>query len=213
MIASEPPSSSNRRRITYSLRSNASWSSRRVCSGDDELPDERCGRGCRAPGELGVDRHVAPADDRLALVLDDRREQLLELVPALGVVGEEAHRDAVAPGRGQLLRDDGAEERVGDLHQDAGTVARARIGAGGAAMLEVGERFERPPHGLVQRLRVESRDERDAARVVLAPSATLRVHQDRPQAVAVERRPDHAPVGERHRRRAVPRLHQALVVA
>ena len=34
----------------------------------------------------------------------------------------------------------------------------------------------------------------------------------RAQAVAVERRADHASVGERDRRRAVPRLHQALVV-
>ena len=34
-------------------------------------------------------------------------------------------------------------------------------------MLEVLERLERPPHGLVQRRRVEPRDERDAARVVL----------------------------------------------
>ena len=34
-------------------------------------------------------------------------------------------------------------------------------------MLEVLERFERPLHGLVQRRRVEPRDERDAAGVVL----------------------------------------------
>ncbi len=139
MIASAPPSSSNRRRITYSLRSNASWSSSGIRGGDDELPDERRGRRRGAARELRVDRDVAPADDALALVLDDRREQLLELVPALGLVREEAHRDAVAARRGQLLRDDGAEERVGDLHQDAGAVAGARIGARGAAMLEVGE--------------------------------------------------------------------------
>ena len=49
------------------------------------------------------------------------------------------------------------------------------------------------------------RGEHDPAVVRLQPAAGA-------QAVAVERRADHAAVGERHRRRAVPRLHEAGVV-
>ena len=136
---------------------------RRRAAGRAARTPPRCGR--RTPGRPGrraSRRRVWP------FVLDDRREQLLELVPALGRRGgRSTSRRRSGPAAGSSSRDDGAEERVGDLQQDPGTVARARIGARGAAMLEVRERLERPPHGLVQRLRVESRDERDAAGVVL----------------------------------------------
>ena len=120
-------------------------------------------------GSTGTSRQQTAA---LALVLDDRLEQLLELVPALGLRGgRSTSQRRSGPAAGSSSDDDAAEERVGDLQQDPGTVARARVGPRGAAMLEVGERLERPPHGLVQGLRVESRDERDATRIVLVLGA------------------------------------------
>ncbi len=98
-----------------------------------------------------VERHVAPADDALALGLDGVGEEALELGGARGVLArEEAHRDAVLPGRREVVADDGAEEPVGKLEQDPRAVARPRVGAGRAAVLEVLERRERaqrPPRG------------------------------------------------------------------
>jgi len=61
------------------------------------LADDRRGGagGLAAAGE--VDGHLAPADDALALGGRRALEQRLELVAAVGLVGEEAHRDPVAP--------------------------------------------------------------------------------------------------------------------
>ena len=43
----------------------------------------------------------------------------------------------------QVEVDDLAQERVGDLEQDAGAVAGVDLGAGGAAVVEVAQRGER----------------------------------------------------------------------
>ena len=59
------------------------------------------------------------------------------------------------------------EEFMRDLQENSGAVARLGVRARGAAVLEVREGGQRPPDGLVARLRVEPRDERDPAGVVL----------------------------------------------
>ena len=102
----------------------------------------------------------------LALVGDRPLDELLELGAAAVVVGEEEDADAVAAGLGEPF-DLGGEEQMRDLQEDSGTVAGLGVGARGAAVLEVRERAERPPHRLVRRHAVEPRDERDAAGVVL----------------------------------------------
>jgi hypothetical protein len=92
--------------------------------------------------------------------VDGRLEQLLQLPPAPVVRGEEDAADPVGPG---LV----PEEPVGELEEDPGAVAGLRVGAGGAAVLEVREGAQRAADRLVRGAGVEAGDEGDAARVVL----------------------------------------------
>ena len=59
------------------------------------------------------------------------------------------------------------EERVRDLHQDAGAVAGARIGADRAAMLEIAEDRERVLDDLVRLAALDVGDEADAAGILV----------------------------------------------
>lgn len=114
-----------------------------------------------------VDRYVAPPDDSLALGLDGRYEEALELDGAAGLAGEKANTDAVGARRGQRLYDLGAEERIGDAEQQARPVATVRVSALGTAVLEIRQRRQRAHDRFVTRDAVEAGDEGDAARVVL----------------------------------------------
>ena len=135
--------------------------------GDEELADERGRRGRRRPGLALVDGDVAPRHYPLPLGLDGLVQKLLELCRATGVAREEAHGDAVRPERRQLRADLGAEKRVRQLQRHARAVARARVGALGAAVLQVCERRRSAHECLVARDAVEPCNEGDAARVVL----------------------------------------------
>ena len=168
----------------------------RVAGRDEELADHRCGstRGCTDEGL--VDRHVAPADESLALLLDEADEMLFELAAPSGVAREEAHRNAVVAGLRQRLVENRAEERVGQLEQDAGAVSRVRIGTRCAPVLQVLERLQRALDRLVLRNRVEPRDERDPARIVLVVGGVearlrraSRAHRAVPFAGMAHRRP------------------------
>ena len=116
---------------------------------------------------LGVDGHVAPAQDDLALDPHVELQQLLELSAAGRVVRQEADADAVAAGLGQLEVHDRAEEPVRELGEDPRAVARSDVRALGAAVLEVVQRGERSDDGLVVGLVVQPGDHGDAAGVVL----------------------------------------------
>ena len=59
------------------------------------------------------------------------------------------------------------EEGMRDLHQDAGAVAEARVGADGAAMLEVAEDGERIGDDLMRLLALDVGNEADAAGIFL----------------------------------------------
>ena len=83
------------------------------------------------------------------------------------VAGQEADGDAVAAALGQLEVHAAAQQRVGHLHEHPGAVARGRIGAGGAAVLEVGDHGDAALNHLVGGPAVQARDERDATGVVL----------------------------------------------
>ena len=160
--------SSQTRRITYSLRSNASWSRLlRLAGADEQLADHRAAGARDLARVLGVDGHVAPAEQPLALGRTVRSSSVLE--PRAGaVVGrQEAHQHPVGAERRQLEVDDRAQQLVGHLHQDPGAVAGARVRAGGAAVLEVLERRDRARDDLVRGLVVQPRDHAHAARVVL----------------------------------------------
>ena len=135
--------------------------------GHDEVLDVRRVQVCGDADVVLVDGHVAPADDALALGDDGVDQELLERFAALAVARQEADADAVGAGRREVLLDDSTDEVVGQLEQDPGAVAGVRVGARGAAMLEVLERDDRALHGLVRRHAVELGDHRDAAGVVL----------------------------------------------
>ena len=137
------------------------------CGGHDEMLRVRPRGAGDASDVLGVDVDVAPAHDTLALGLDRVDEELLELTAALVVVGQEAHRDSVLARGRQRLGDHAPKERVRHLQEDPGAVARVAVGARRAAVLEVLERDDRAPDGLVLRHSVQPRYERDSAGVVL----------------------------------------------
>jgi hypothetical protein len=134
---------------------------------DEHVPHVRARAVGGGADELLVDRHVAPAEDALALDAHVELDHLLELLPARRVLRQEADADAVAAGLGELEVDDLAEELVRDLDQHPGAVAGQRIGARGTAVLEVLEGPQAHLDDLVGRPVVETGDERDTTCVVL----------------------------------------------
>ncbi len=135
--------------------------------GHDEVLDVRREPVGRDPDVVLLHRDVAPGHDALALGLDRLGEQPLELVAAVVLLRQEAHRDAVLARGRELGIDDAAHQLVRELHQHARAVARVRVGAGRSPVLEVLQGGDRPPDRLVRGLAAQPRDERDAARVVL----------------------------------------------
>jgi hypothetical protein len=139
-------------------------------AGHEELGEgghHAAGRGT----ERGVvDRHLAPPEDREALLVGD----LLDAPPGgrhrLGVAGQERGADGVRTCGGQLeaeLGGDLAQERVGHLEQDPGAVTGVDLGAGGAAVVEVAQGGERLGHDVVAGLTGQGRHHGDTAGVLL----------------------------------------------
>jgi hypothetical protein len=127
----------------------------------------------RTAGDIGisrVDRHVAPAQQHLALGLD-RALHLLLAGQAGGVfLGQEDHADAVFAGRRQfdaLLGHLFAVQRVGQLQQDAGAVAHQLVRAHRAPVVQVLQDQQRLLDDVVALLALDMGHEADAARVVL----------------------------------------------
>ncbi len=147
------------------MRSKAVLVGEVVGGAHEQLGDARGhGPGGAAAGRL-VHRHVAPAEDPLALGLDAVLHQTHGLG---GVAGrQEAEGHAVAALLGKVEARLGAEEGVGKLEQDAGTVPGVGVGALGTAVLEALQRVQRSGHDLVRRGRAQPRHERNAAGVVL----------------------------------------------
>ena len=122
------------------------------------------------PSDVGLDRDVAPAEDGEALLVGELLDPLAGLGDLLVVAGQERRADGVrvlAAGSSKPASADLAQERVGDLHQDAGAVAGVGLGAGGAAVVEVAQGGEGLGHDVVAGLAGQGRDEGDAAGVVL----------------------------------------------
>ena len=121
--------------------------------------------------QLGRDRHVAPAEDLQALL---RRERLdpLDRGCTLGLVArQEGGAHGIRAAHGQVEVDDGTEEGIGDLGQDAGPVAHEGVGAGGAAVLEVPQRGQGVVDDVVAGAPPHRRHESHAAGVVLVLAA------------------------------------------
>ena len=136
---------------------------------DEHLADHRLDLARRLSEVGAVDRHVPPAEEHLALVLD----RALDLVLAGEARGrlprQEHHPDAVLtdrregdPGARELL----AEELVGDLDQDAGAVGELRVVPDRTPVGQVLEDQQALLDQLVALPALDVRDEADAAGVV-----------------------------------------------
>ncbi len=114
-------------------------------------------------------RHVAPAEQRQAFLRDLLRIGIEDDLPPFGIVRHEHGADRVVAGLGQRdaefcgLAD---EELVRHLHQDAGAVAGARVGADRAAMFEIAQDRDRVLDDLVRLAALDVGDEADAAGIL-----------------------------------------------
>jgi hypothetical protein len=134
---------------------------------DHGLPDRRHDRARGRARHGLVPRHVAPGEEPLPLRLDGALDDRLHRGAPRAVARQEEDADAVPPRWRQRVAEFGAQERVRDLEQDSRAVAGLRLGTRRAAVLEVLERRQRTPDGLVPGHGVETGDRRDPAGVVL----------------------------------------------
>ena len=109
-------------------------------AGNEHLADVRLLRPGRLAQARPVGRHVAPAQQRLAVLGDHLRDDAVNSQPLVLIGGQEAHADAVFP-RGRKLHPRVMRQKmqrcVRDLDQHAGAVAGVRVAAQGAAVIEV----------------------------------------------------------------------------
>src|SRR6266436_2768054 len=117
-----------------------------------------------------VCRHVAPAKQRQLLGLDLVGDDALDDLAPRRLPRHEQRADRI----GARLRQRAAErlgpareEGVRNLHQDAGAIAGARVGAHRAAMLEIAEDVHRVGDDLMRLLALDIGDEADAAGILL----------------------------------------------
>ena len=137
---------------------------------DEDLLVHRLGRLDRLAERRIVGRHVAPAEELHAFGGDLLGVDLPDFLPPVFLRRHEQHADGVCAGSRQReaeLRRLPGEERVGNLHQDAGAVAGARVGADRAAMLEIDEDRERILDDLVGLAPLDVGDEADAAGILV----------------------------------------------
>ena len=122
-------------------------------------------RGGAQVRAVGVGGQLAPPQHPQALLGRKRVDLGHHRVAPLR--GQERQARGVGALRGQLEPDDGTEERVGDLEEDARAVAGVDLGSAGAAVLQPQQRRERPPDDGVVAATLEVGHHRDATGVVL----------------------------------------------
>ena len=138
-----------------------------LTSGDDQVLEVRHGADRDGRQGAGLDGHLAPRDHVELDLVGDGLDGGLHLCAPLLVDREEGHAHGVLTGFREPALDDGAQEAVRDLDQDARAVTGGLVGAGGAAMVQVAQRLEPLLDDLVPGHAVEVRDEGDTAGVVL----------------------------------------------
>ena len=157
---------------------------------DQDLLDLGTGRVRLLADHGDVDRHLTPAVDAVAhgedLGLDDAAAALL--CCEIGA-RQEDHADG-EPALARLVAlvaDVLLEEVLGDLHVDAGTVARLAVGIHGTAMPQHLECRDSRGHHLAARLAVDRGDKADAAGIVLLGRVVEAVARQRLGVLAVLR--------------------------
>jgi hypothetical protein len=133
---------------------------------DEHLHVERLGRLHRFPERGIVVRHLAPAEQDEALLRHLLGIDVEDQLPPFRIVRHEHEAGRVVAGLGQCdaeLAGLAPEEGMRGLHQDAGAVAGARVGADRTAMLEIAQDVDRVLDDLVRLAALDVGDEADAA--------------------------------------------------
>ena len=137
---------------------------------DQHLRDVRLDRERAGPDQVIVGGDLPPAEEPLALLVDDRMQERAHAVALLRGARQEHEPAAVLLGRRQGNAQAAAlatKERVRNLDQDAGAVAGVRLAAARAPVEQVDEDRERLADDRVRPAALDVDDEADAAGVVL----------------------------------------------
>ncbi|GAA3314089.1 hypothetical protein GCM10020219_027520 [Nonomuraea dietziae] len=124
------------------------------------------GAGAR-PGVRGVDRDLAPAEDRQALLRRDLLDHGGGDPPGLAVDGQEGHAHGEVSWLGQGEVHVRAQEAVGDLCQDPRTVTGVGLAALGTSVVEIAQGRQSLHDDSVATSPVHVRDHRDTTGVML----------------------------------------------
>ncbi len=135
--------------------------------GDERLADDGQPGERRRPQATRLDGDVAPAQQTEPLVVAGGGGERLAVGPRRIVLGKEGHTHRVRARRGQGKRHLAAQEGVGELDEDAGSVAAQRITADGAAVTQVAECLEPRADDPVRALAMKRGHEGDAAAIVV----------------------------------------------
>ncbi len=138
-------------------------------SADENLRHERLG-GHGGFAERGiVHRHIAPAENSLAFAGNDFGKFLFDRLTLGRIFRQEQLADAVLTGRGKFeiqfcrFRD---KKFMRHLDQDARAVARVRLAADRAAMIEIHQNFQRVGNQLVRLRALHVDDKAETAGIV-----------------------------------------------
>jgi hypothetical protein len=134
---------------------------------DEQLRERRhAGRprfAPRIPALTGTSRQPSTRRRSSAAIASIR---VRALAASSGSAGRKAVPTAIAAGCRQLESAHRPQEAIGDLHQDAGSVAGVRLGARGATVVEVAQGGQGLDDDVVARLAGQRGDEGDAAGIV-----------------------------------------------
>ncbi len=149
---------------------------------DKDLADHRLD-GLDAVAEIAVvDGNLAPAEQLLPFVADRPFDGLGADVDVGFASRQENHADRVIAGVGQLEIHGFRlflEQPVGQLHQNTGAIAGQRVGADGAAVVQIDENLDSLANDLMAFAVLDIGDEADTAAImlVLGVVQTLRLRQ------------------------------------
>ena len=135
-------------------------------SADEHLAEGRHGVAGQRAQRGVVGGHVAPAEHFEALCLDDLLDGLAGGGGVACGLRQEGDAGGVGTLGGQLEVDDGTQEGVGNLQQDARAVTAVRLGACGTTVFEVQQGGNRLVHDVAAAPPMDVHHHGDATRIV-----------------------------------------------
>ena len=136
---------------------------------EEKLTDKRLDRLRRVAKEKIVGGHAAPAQHLLPFGFSNVDEDPLACVSLFPIGRQKNHADLVLTLPWQLDVDARAcltQEFVGNLHEDAGTIARVLFAAAGTTVIEIDQHVQRLSHDLVGLGPLDVNDKPDPTRIV-----------------------------------------------